>query len=77
MDSTSMSPTSVIESDKPVLALPSHSLMSVTVDTEGSDMFETNVVESPFGGDAKYAYAVPSGKAKIFRVNRPTLGSRK
>lgn len=77
MDSMSMSPTSVIKSDKSILALPSHSLMSVTVDTEDSDMFKANVVEGSFGGDAKYAYAVPSGKAKIFRVSRPTLGSRK
>ena len=77
MDSTSMSLISVIKSDKSVLALPSHSLMSVTVDTEDSDMFEVNVVEGPFGGDMKYVYEILNGKAKIFRVNRPMLGSRK
>ena len=77
MDTTSSSPTSVVKPDKSVLALPSHSLMSVIVDAKGSDMLEANVVEGPVGRDAKYAYAVPIGKAKIFRVNRPTLGSRK
>lgn len=77
MDTTSSSPTSVVKSDKSVLALPSHSLISVTTDVKDSDMLEANVVDGPFGRDAKYAYAVPSGKAKIFRINRPTLGSRK
>jgi hypothetical protein len=77
MDSASMSPTSAVKSDKSVLALPSHPLMSVTVDAGDSEMFEANVVEGLFGRDAKYAYTVPSGKAKIFRANRPTLGSRK
>ena len=77
MDTTSSSPTPVVKSDKLVLALPSHSLMSVAVDAKDPDMLEANAVEGPFGRDAKYAYAVPSGKAKIFRINRPTLGSRK
>ena len=77
MDTTSSSPTSVVRSDKSVLTPPSRSLMSVVVDAKDPDMLEANVVEGPFGRDAKYAYAVPSGKAKIFRVNRPTLGSRK
>ena len=76
MDSTSMSPTSVVKYDKLVLALPSHSLMSVTVDAKDSDKLEADI-KGPFGRDAKYAYAVSRGKAKIFRINRPMLGSKK
>jgi hypothetical protein len=72
-----MSPASDVKSDFWVVVRSSNPLAPVTVDAGDSDVLEENLVEDRVGKDAKYAYAVASGKVKILRVSRPTLGCRK
>jgi hypothetical protein len=49
----------------------------VNLSAEGLDVFDEMAGKDGLGKDAKYAYAVASGKLNILRISRPTLDCRK